>query len=167
MCKTDDSGRFSGTVPQNVHGLGSDLSLRLSLLLPSQFSIFSCKVLLNQLLYYSDSSLQTRARVIFVMSPEFSNPRSVIVFSVGATAEYSRVIFQKTVLSDAINSADWIEWSSNEPNAEDVLFGEYDNSGNGAEGTRASFATKLSSAISITSILGSEYKDWVDISYIS
>jgi pectinesterase len=87
--------------------------------------------------------------------------------SVGATAEYARVVFQKTVLSDAINSAGWIEWSSSEPNTEDVLFGEYDNAGDGAEGTRASFATKLSSAISITSILGSDYKDWIDISYIS
>jgi pectinesterase len=101
------------------------------------------------------------------MPPEVSNPWSVIIFSVGATAEYARVVFQKTILSDAINSAGWIEWSSSEPSTEDVLFGEYDNSGDGAEGTRANFAIKLSSVISITPILGSEYKDWVDISYIS
>lgn len=81
--------------------------------------------------------------------------------------EYARVVFQNTVLSDAINSAGWIEWSSSEPNTEDVLFGEFDNSGYGAEGTRASFATTLSAAIPITYILGSNYKDWVDTSYIS
>ncbi|KAJ5152884.1 Pectinesterase [Penicillium canariense] len=81
--------------------------------------------------------------------------------------EYAHVVFQNTNLSDVINSAGWSEWSSSEPNTGDVLFGEYDNSGDGAEGTRASFATTLSTAVSITSILGSDYKDWVDTSYIA
>jgi pectinesterase len=81
--------------------------------------------------------------------------------------EYARVVFQKTTLSDVINSAGWIEWSSSEPNTEDVLFGEYDNSGDGASGTRASFAEKLSSAVSISSILGSGYTSWVDTSYLA
>ncbi|OJJ45774.1 hypothetical protein ASPZODRAFT_68626 [Penicilliopsis zonata CBS 506.65] len=81
--------------------------------------------------------------------------------------EYARVVFQNTYLSDVINSAGWIEWSSSEPNTEDVLFGEYDNSGAGSEGTRASFATKLTAAVGITDILGSSYEDWVDTSYIS
>ncbi|KAJ5126651.1 hypothetical protein N7448_007430 [Penicillium atrosanguineum] len=81
--------------------------------------------------------------------------------------EYARVVFQKTTLSDAINSAGWIEWSTSEPNTEDVLFGEYDNSGDGSEGTRASFAEKLTSAIKITTILGSDYEDWVDTSYLA
>ncbi|KAJ5100460.1 hypothetical protein N7456_006512 [Penicillium angulare] len=82
-------------------------------------------------------------------------------------SEYARVVFQNTVLSDVINSAGWVEWSSSEPNTEDVLFGEYDNSGDGAEGTRASFAETLSAAVTIESILGSDYEDWVDTSYIS
>lgn len=81
--------------------------------------------------------------------------------------EYARVFFQKTTLSDAINSAGWTEWSSSEPNTEDVLFGEYDNSGDGSEGTRASFAEKLPSAIKITTILGSDYEDWVNTSYLA
>ncbi|CEJ56840.1 Putative Pectinesterase [Penicillium brasilianum] len=81
--------------------------------------------------------------------------------------EYARVVFQKTTLSDVINSAGWIEWSSSEPNTDDVLFGEYDNSGDGASGTRASFAEKLSSAVSISSILGSGYTSWVDTSYLA
>ncbi|KAJ5649930.1 uncharacterized protein N7484_003653 [Penicillium longicatenatum] len=81
--------------------------------------------------------------------------------------EYARVVFQKTVMSDVINSAGWVEWSTSEPNTEHILFGEYDNSGDGAEGTRASFAEKLSSAVDITTILGSDYADWVDTSYLA
>ncbi|KAJ5570049.1 uncharacterized protein N7459_009479 [Penicillium hispanicum] len=81
--------------------------------------------------------------------------------------EYARAVFQKTTLSDVINSAGWIEWSSSEPRTEDILFGEYDNSGDGAEGTRASFATTLSAAIAIGDILGSDYADWVDTSYLA
>lgn len=70
-------------------------------------------------------------------------------------------------MTDVINSAGWIEWSSSEPNTEDVLFGEYDNTGAGSEGTRASFATELSAPIAITTILGDDYTDWVDTSYLS
>ncbi|OKL57862.1 Pectinesterase [Talaromyces atroroseus] len=81
--------------------------------------------------------------------------------------EYARVVFQYTSMTDVINSAGWIEWSSSEPNTEDVLFGEYDNTGAGSEGTRASFATTLSAPIEISTILGDDYADWVDTSYLS
>lgn len=81
--------------------------------------------------------------------------------------EYARVVFQKTNLSAAIKSAGWDVWSSSSPNTADVLFGEYSNTGSGASGTRASFAKKLSSAVSISSILGSGYTSWVDTSYLS
>lgn len=79
---------------------------------------------------------------------------------------YARVAFQRTSLSDIVNSAGWEEWSTSETNTADVVFEEYDNSGDGAEGTRASFATTLSSAITIDTILGSDYADWVDADYI-
>ncbi|KAJ5825390.1 pectin methylesterase [Penicillium riverlandense] len=81
-------------------------------------------------------------------------------------SEYATVCFQETSLSDIINPAGWSEWSTSEPNTDDVKFQEYDNTGAGASGTRASFSTKLSSAISISTILGSDYADWVDTSYI-
>jgi pectinesterase len=81
--------------------------------------------------------------------------------------EYARVVFQYTSMTSVINSAGWIEWSSSSPNTADVLFGEYDNTGSGASGTRASFSEKLSSAIAITTILGSGYTSWVDTSYLS
>ncbi|KAJ5901616.1 Pectinesterase [Penicillium taxi] len=81
--------------------------------------------------------------------------------------EYARVVFQKTKLSKVINSKGWVEWDTDEPNTEHVTFGEYDNSGTGASGTRASFAEELSSAVKITTVLGSTYTDWVDTTYIS
>lgn len=83
-------------------------------------------------------------------------------------AEYARVAFQDTSMTDVINSKGWSEWSTSEPNTEDVTFAEYNNSGAGSEGTRASFASKLSSKIAITSILGSSYASasYVDTSYL-
>lgn len=81
-------------------------------------------------------------------------------------SEYARVCFQETSLSSIINPAGWSVWSTSEPNTEDVTFEEYDNSGSGASGTRASFSTKLTSAISISTILGSDYATWVDAAYL-
>ncbi|KAI9741195.1 MAG: hypothetical protein M1834_002908 [Cirrosporium novae-zelandiae] len=81
--------------------------------------------------------------------------------------DYARVIFQNTVLSDVVNSAGWEVWNTDDERTDYVTFAEYDNSGDGASGTRASFATTLSSALSITDVLGSDYSDWVDTSYIA
>ncbi|KUJ18180.1 carbohydrate esterase family 8 protein [Mollisia scopiformis] len=96
-----------------------------------------------------------------------STATSGTVFLGRPWSEYARVCFQDTVLSNIINSAGWEEWSSSEPNTEDVTFEEYGNTGDGASGTRASFSTKLSSALSISTILGSGYADWVDTSYLA
>ncbi|KAF3766898.1 family 8 carbohydrate esterase, partial [Cryphonectria parasitica EP155] len=80
---------------------------------------------------------------------------------------YARVAFQSTSLSDIINSAGWEEWSSSEPNTSDVTFEEYDNTGDGAtQSDLASFATTMTSALTIDTILGSDYADWVDADYI-
>jgi len=70
-------------------------------------------------------------------------------------------------LSDIINSAGWEEWSASEPNTEDVTFDEFGNTGAGASGTRVSYATKLTAALTIESILGDDYADWVDTSYLA
>ena len=82
-------------------------------------------------------------------------------------SQYARVCFQKTVLGAIINGAGWEVWSSSTPNTADVTLQEYGNTGTGASGTRASFSTKLSSAISISTILGSSYTSWVDTSYLA
>ncbi|RDW94270.1 pectinesterase-1 [Coleophoma crateriformis] len=80
---------------------------------------------------------------------------------------YARVCFQNTALSSIINSAGWSVWSSSDPRTDSVTFQEYGNTGSGASGTRASFATKLSSALTIGTILGSDYASWVDTAYLS
>jgi pectinesterase len=70
-------------------------------------------------------------------------------------------------MSSVINSAGWHIWNIGEENTCCVLFGEYQNTGAGASGTRAAFASKLSSAVSIQTILGSNYagEPYFDNSY--
>lgn len=80
--------------------------------------------------------------------------------------DYARVTFQRSTLSDIVNAAGWEEWSTSEARTDNVAFEEYDNSGDGASGTRASFATTLSSAVTIDTVLGSDYADWVDADYL-
>ncbi|KPM40837.1 Pectinesterase [Neonectria ditissima] len=81
---------------------------------------------------------------------------------------YARVVFQKTSMSAVINSAGWKIWNTGDERTSNVLFGEYANTGTGASGTRASFATKLSSAVSISTVLTSSYasKGYYDASYM-
>ncbi|KAK4107133.1 carbohydrate esterase family 8 protein [Canariomyces notabilis] len=83
-------------------------------------------------------------------------------------AEYARVVFQKTSMSEVINSAGWRIWNSGDERTGHVLFGEYGNTGTGAAGTRASFSTKLSSAVTMSSVLGSNYQSakYFDASYL-
>lgn len=80
--------------------------------------------------------------------------------------DYARVAFQRTAMSDIVNSAGWEQWSTSEALTDNVTFEEYDNSGDGSEGTRADFATTMDSAITIDTILGDDYADWVDADYI-
>jgi len=81
-------------------------------------------------------------------------------------SQYARVAFQDTSMTDIIAAAGWTEWSTSSPNTGNVVFEEYGNTGAGASGTRASFATKMSSALTISGILGSSYTSWVDTSYL-
>jgi pectinesterase len=80
---------------------------------------------------------------------------------------FSRVVFQNTKMSNVVNPAGWRIWNTGDERTDNVMYGEYKNSGDGSKGTRASFSTKLSAAVSISEILGSDYKDWVDRSYLS
>ena len=58
--------------------------------------------------------------------------------------------------------------STGDERTDQVTFGEYANTGAGSQGTRASFSTKLSSPISISTVLGSGYASaaWVDTAYL-
>ncbi|KAK3904819.1 carbohydrate esterase [Staphylotrichum tortipilum] len=80
---------------------------------------------------------------------------------------YARVVFQQTSLSGVVNAAGWKIWNTGDERTDHVTFAEYGNSGDGSKGTRASFATKLSAPVTITAVLGSDYKNWVDTSYLS
>ncbi|GKT45018.1 pectinesterase [Colletotrichum spaethianum] len=82
--------------------------------------------------------------------------------------EFAQVVFQKTSMTGVINSAGWKNWNTGDDRTSNVLFGEYQNTGIGSQGTRASFSKKLSSAISISSILGSSYSSagYYDAAYM-
>jgi pectinesterase len=80
---------------------------------------------------------------------------------------YARVVFQSTSMTNVINSAGWVKWQNGDDRTDKVEFGEFGNSGDGSKGTRASFSKKLGSAVSITTILGGDYKNWVDTAYLS
>ncbi|KAF5855365.1 hypothetical protein ETB97_009354 [Aspergillus alliaceus] len=82
-------------------------------------------------------------------------------------SQYARVLFQKTSMSDVINSAGWSEWSTTKANTDNVTFAEYGNTGAGAKGKRASFSEKLNEPVSISTILGSDWQRWADTSYIN
>ncbi|KAH7099561.1 pectin lyase fold/virulence factor [Auriculariales sp. MPI-PUGE-AT-0066] len=79
---------------------------------------------------------------------------------------YARVIFQQSTLGSNIVTAGWSIWNSGDERTDHITFGEYNNTGSGAwKSGRASFATNLSSAVSITTVLGST--SWIDSAYLS
>lgn len=80
---------------------------------------------------------------------------------------YSRVVFQRTGMTNVINGAGWKIWNDGDPRTDKVYYGEYQNSGDGSKGTRVSWAKKLGSAVAVETILGSDWSGWVDRSYLS
>lgn len=80
---------------------------------------------------------------------------------------YARVVFQNTSLSAVIKPVGWSVWSTADTRTSNVFFKEYANTGTGASGDRASFSSKLGSAVLIETLLGSDYKNWVDTTYLS
>ncbi|KAI8629231.1 carbohydrate esterase family 8 protein [Xylariaceae sp. FL1651] len=79
---------------------------------------------------------------------------------------YARVVFQSTSLSSVINPAGWSEWNGSTDVA-NIYYAEYANTGSGASGTRVSWSKKLSSPVSMATVLGSGYTSglWYDASY--
>jgi pectinesterase len=67
-------------------------------------------------------------------------------------------------MTNVINSAGWKIWNTGDERTGNVQYIEYANTGAGASGTRASFAKKASSAVGITTILGST--DWIDSAFL-
>ncbi|KAE9398663.1 pectin lyase-like protein, partial [Gymnopus androsaceus JB14] len=82
--------------------------------------------------------------------------------------EFATVAFTSCSLSSIINPAGWEIWSTATPNTADVTFAEYENTGAGAAGTRASFVTKITSndAYNVGVVLGADWATWVDQSFV-
>ncbi|KAH7165224.1 pectin lyase fold/virulence factor [Dactylonectria macrodidyma] len=76
---------------------------------------------------------------------------------------YARVVFQNSELGSVVSSVGWSAWGDNP--TDNVYYGEFGNTGDGASGERVSFAQQLSSAVSIDDILGTT--SWLDSDYIS
>ncbi|KAL8293543.1 hypothetical protein RQP46_000244 [Phenoliferia psychrophenolica] len=86
--------------------------------------------------------------------------------------EYAHALFMFSSLSNIIAPAGWEEWSSSSPNTGNVMLAEYSNSGDGAAtSSRVSWSKQLDStsvqSYTISKLLGSDYADWIDSSYIS
>ncbi|SPO06490.1 probable pectinesterase precursor [Cephalotrichum gorgonifer] len=81
---------------------------------------------------------------------------------------YARVVFQNSQLSAVVNPQGWRIWNVGDERTEGVTFAEYNNSGKGAQGTRASFSKSLSAAVSISDVLGGDYSSagYYDASYM-
>jgi pectinesterase len=108
------------------------------------------------------------------------NKSSIIVSSSASSAltsqvylgrpwtQFAHVVYTSCTLGAHINPAGWSIWSTATPNTADVLFAEYDSSGPGASGTRASFSEKLTSntGFMAADVLGSTWTSWVDTSYV-
>lgn len=84
-------------------------------------------------------------------------------------AQYARVVFQRSSLSSVINPGGWRIWNTGDERTGNVLFGEFGNTGAGAVGTRADFATELASAVKMEMVLGDGYAGaaWFDGGYFS
>lgn len=82
--------------------------------------------------------------------------------------EYARVIFQNSELSAVINPEGWRVWNEDDERIDGVVFGEYSNTGAGAEGERAEFAQALDAAVAIEDVLGADYSSagYYDAAYM-
>lgn len=79
---------------------------------------------------------------------------------------HSSVVFQNSELSNVVKAAGWETWNGNLAN--DVNFGEFNNSGPGAAKGNRVIGKHLEKAVDIEKILGDNYKgEWyVDSSYL-
>lgn len=78
--------------------------------------------------------------------------------------EFSRVVFQNSRLGAVVNPAGWSPWSQQEPKTNNVVYGEYGNTGPGARSNRK-IGKQLSAPVSMNTILPG-FSDWVDARYL-
>ncbi|KAL1797136.1 hypothetical protein ACET3X_003742 [Alternaria dauci] len=81
---------------------------------------------------------------------------------------FSRVVFQKSYLSDVVKPEGWARWD-NTQSTEDIDYREYQNYGPGANtAARANFSTQAVAPIQASDILGKDFQkeNWVDADYL-
>lgn len=79
--------------------------------------------------------------------------------------DHARVVFQRTEMSEVINDAGWKVWSEGDDTS-NIYYGEFENTGPGAEGERVDWAVAMDAPIAIGDLLGSyESAGWFDASY--
>lgn len=81
---------------------------------------------------------------------------------------FARVVFQNTELSKVINPAGWAIWNVGDDRTNETYFGEFKNTGAGAQGQRANFTKEIQSPIAIETVLGADYASakYVDRKYL-
>ncbi|KAG6009426.1 hypothetical protein E4U21_002341 [Claviceps maximensis] len=83
---------------------------------------------------------------------------------------YARVVFQRSEMSNVINPKGWSTWSKSRSNwhTEHVTFAEYQNFGPGAAGQRSNFTQMFTTPMTMSDILGSNFKSeyYFDASYV-
>ncbi|KAJ7868807.1 pectin lyase fold/virulence factor [Mycena olivaceomarginata] len=116
----------------------------------------------------SDTSIFVINRSSLIVSSSASSALTGQVYLGRPWTQYARVVYTSCTLGAHINPAGWSIWSTATPNTADVTFAEYDSTGAGAAGTRASFAKKLTSntGYMAADILGSTWTSWVDAAYV-
>lgn len=80
---------------------------------------------------------------------------------------YSRVVFQKSHLSDVVNPAGWSRWDSTQ-SVDNIVYREYKNTGAGSKGERANFSSTLNIPMKPVEVLGDGFRTewWVDNTYL-
>ncbi|KAK0225624.1 pectin methyl esterase [Armillaria fumosa] len=73
----------------------------------------------------------------------------------------ARVVFQNSELPDLINPKGYTTLASNAT----PIFSEYGNTGDGSDTSERLYYTPISAAISKSSVLGSDWKNWTDTTY--
>lgn len=83
--------------------------------------------------------------------------------------DHARVVFQHCSLSDVINPTGWRVWNAGDERTRGVMYGEFGNTGPGAQGKRASFAKLLGAPVVLDEVLGKDVRNrwWWDQEWIS
>lgn len=83
-----------------------------------------------------------------------------------AWRDYARVVFQTVDMAPVIRAEGWKTWNADQ-SPDNIFYGEYGNTGEGAEGERVSWYQDLGQAVTREEVLGDGYasEPWYDAAY--